>query len=104
MQQQGIPRLGRDSWRDLFLDLANHCNDWSFLVAFDESAGPAFSGQSLKLLGIFILKKTRLMLIISGSNLTWIKKNILSNRGFVGRIFYRLWVNQKISAMEFVRS
>lgn len=30
------------------------------------------------------------MLIISGSNSTWIEKNILSSTGFVGRISYRL--------------
>lgn len=95
MQQQGIPRLGRDSWSDLFLDLANQCQKGAVLVALDEitwmgSADPAFLGKLKTAWDLHFKKNPQLMLIVSGSNSTWIEKNILSSTGFVGRISYRL--------------
>ena len=95
MRQQGIPRLGIDSWSDLFLDLANHCQKGAVLIALDEitwmgSSDPAFLGKIKTAWDLHFKKNPQLMLILSGSNSTWIKKNILSSTGFVGRISYRL--------------
>lgn len=95
MQQQLIPRLGLDSWSDLFLDLFNHCKAGPVLIALDEitwmgSADPAFLGKLKTAWDLHFKKNPQLMLIISGSNSTWIEKNILSSTGFVGRISYRL--------------
>lgn len=95
MQQQKIPRLGGDDWSDLFFDLANHCKQGTVLIALDEiswmgSMDPAFLGKLKNAWDLHFKKNPHLMLILSGSNSTWIKKNILSSTGFVGRISYRL--------------
>jgi uncharacterized protein len=95
MQQQGISRLGMDSWSDLFLDVASHCQKGSILIALDEitwigSADPAFLGKFKTAWDLHFKKNPNLMLIVSGSNSTWIEKNILNSTGFVGRISYRL--------------
>ena len=39
-------------------------------------------------------KNPNLILILSGSNSTWIEKNILSDTGFVGRVSYRLTLEE----------
>lgn len=95
MQQQGIPYFGEDNWSDLFLNLARHCQQGEVLIALDEitwmgSEDPAFLGKLKNAWDIHFKKNPRLMLILSGSNSTWIEKNILSSTGFVGRISYRL--------------
>ncbi|MBM3199073.1 MAG: ATPase, partial [Chlamydiae bacterium] len=95
MRQQGIPRTGRDSWSDLFLDLANHCKTGDVLIALDEitwmgSADPAFLGKLKTAWDYHFKKNQELVLIVSGSNSMWIKENILSSTGFVGRISYRM--------------
>lgn len=95
MQQQRIPRFGGDSWSDLFLDLANHCKTGEVLISLDEitwmgSADPAFLGKLKTAWDLHFKKNPHLVLIVSGSNSMWIEKNILSSTGFVGRISYRL--------------
>ena len=95
MQQQQIPRLGYDDWSDLFLDLAKHCQKGEVLIALDEitwmgSKDPAFLGKLKTAWDRYFKKNPELVLIISGSDSSWIQENILSSTGFVGRISYRL--------------
>lgn len=95
MQQQGIPRLGHDSWSDLFLDVANQCQKGPVLISLDEitwmgCSDPAFLGKLKTAWDLHFKKNPQLMLIISGSNSLWIEENILNSTGFVGRISYRL--------------
>jgi AAA+ ATPase superfamily predicted ATPase len=95
MQQQRIPRLGQDSWSDLFLDIANQCQKGPVLISLDEiswmgSADPAFLGKLKTSWDLHFKKNPQLMLIVSGSNSVWIENNILNSTGFVGRISYRL--------------
>ena len=95
MQQQQIPRLGGNDWSDLFLDLANHCQKGPILIALDEitwmgSKDPSFLGKLKTAWDLHFKKNQQLILVVSGSDSTWIKTNILSSTGFVGRISYRL--------------
>ncbi|MBS0656282.1 MAG: AAA family ATPase [Verrucomicrobia bacterium] len=99
MQQQGIPRLGQDSWSDLFLDVANHSHKGPVLIALDEitwmgSADPAFLGKLKTAWDLHYKTNPQLMLVISGSNSMWIEENILNSTGFVGRISYRLKLDE----------
>jgi uncharacterized protein len=95
MEQQGIPTIRKDNWSHLFFHLANHCQSGSVLIALDEitwmgSEDPAFLGKLKNAWDLHFKKNLELMLIVSGSNSLWIEKNILSSTGFVGRISYRL--------------
>ncbi len=95
MQQQQIPRFGSDSWSDLFFDLAKYCSSGPVLIALDEitwmgSKDPAFLGKLKNAWDLHFKKNSELVLVISGSDSGWIEKNILSSTGFVGRISYRL--------------
>ena len=99
MQQQHIPRLGLNDWSDIFLDLATHCQSGRILIALDEitwmgSKDPAFLGKLKTAWDRHFKNNPKLVLIISGSDSTWIKENILSSTGFVGRISYRFKLDE----------
>jgi AAA+ ATPase superfamily predicted ATPase len=95
MQQQQIPRMNTNDWSDLFLDLATHCQKGSVLLALDEitwmgSKDPTFLGKLKTAWDLHLKKNPQLVLVLSGSDSTWIERNILNATGFVGRISYRM--------------
>lgn len=58
------------------------------------SKDPAFLGNINIAWEQYFKKNPQLVLILSGSNSTWIEKNILSSTGFVGRISLRLHLKE----------
>jgi len=80
-----------EDWGDSFTDLALHCKSGKILIILDEitwmgSKDPTFLPKLKTIWDTYFKKNPQLILIISGSNSTWIEKNILSSTGFVGRI------------------
>lgn len=99
MKRQGIRSLGDDDWGSLFDDVAVACKKGKILVLLDEISWMGHDDNTFlaKLKNSWDLgfkKNPNLILILSGSNATWIEKNILSDTGFVGRVSYRLTLDE----------
>lgn len=99
MKRQGIRSLGDDDWGSLFDDVAAACKKGKILVLLDEISWMGHEDDTFlaKLKNAWDLgfkKNPNLILILSGSNATWIEKNILSDTGFVGRVSYRLTLDE----------
>jgi len=95
MDQQGILQSSGDRWSDLFLDVAMHCIDGRVLIVFDEISwmgahDATFLGQLKTAWDDHFSKNLELVLILSGSQSTWIDDNILNDMNFVGRITFPL--------------
>lgn len=95
MDQQGIISSSGEKWSDLFLDVARHCAQERVLIVFDEiswmdGGDPTFLGQLKTAWDEHFSLNRELVLILSGSQATWIDENILSDLNFVGRITYPL--------------
>lgn len=95
MKQQKIPRVDGQDWTDLFWDLAKHCETGRTLIVFDEISWMGFKDTlflgKLKIAWDRHFKQNnQLIMILSGSNSTWIEENILSSTGFFGRISKKL--------------
>lgn len=99
MKRQGIRSLGDDDWGNLLDDVAEACQKGKTLVLLDEISWMGHGDNTflakLKNAWDFGFKKNpNLILILSGSNSTWIEKNILNDTGFVGRVSYRLTLEE----------
>lgn len=99
MKRQGIRSLGDDDWGNLFDDVADTCKRGKIIVVLDEISWMAHGDKTFlaKLKNAWDLgfkKNSHLVLVISGSNSTWIEKNILNDTGFVGRISHRLTLEE----------
>ena len=99
MNEKGIPSYSSNDWGDLFSLVAKHCETGSILVVLDEitwmgSKDPNFLGKLKIVWDLHFKKNPKLILVISGSNSTWIEKNILSSTGFMGRVSYRLLLEE----------
>ncbi len=99
MRQQRIPRVEGNGWGDMFKDVASACKKGRVLVVIDEiswmgSKDETFLGNILIAWEQYFKKNPQLVLILSGSNSSWIEKNILSSTGFVGRISLRLHLKE----------
>jgi AAA+ ATPase superfamily predicted ATPase len=95
MKRQGIRSFGDEDWGNLLDDVADACKRGKTLVVLDEISWMGHGDKTFlaKLKNAWDLgfkKNPHLVLIISGSNSTWIEKNILRDTGFVGRLSYRL--------------
>lgn len=104
MDQQGIVQSSGETWADLFLDVATHCKQGRILVVFDEiswmgGSDPTFLGQLKTAWDEHFSLNPNLVLILSGSQSTWIDDNILGDMNFVGRIAYPLTL-QELSLEE----
>ncbi|MBI2335551.1 MAG: ATP-binding protein [Deltaproteobacteria bacterium] len=99
MHHYRIPSLGSQDWGDLFEAVAQKCHAGRILVVFDEISwmgmkDPTFLGKLKTVWDNDFKKNQKLILILSGSQSTWIEKNILSSSGFVGRISYILTLEE----------
>lgn len=99
MRHQRIPRLQGNDWGDMLHDLANACEKGGILVVLDEiswmgSKDPTFLGKIKIAWDQYFKKNPQLVLILSGSNSSWIEKNILSTTGYLGRISLRLHLKE----------
>lgn len=99
MDQQGVLQSSGEYWSHLFLDLANHCSKGRVLIVLDEiswmgGSDPTFLGQLKTAWDEHFSKNPELVLILSGSQSTWIDENILSDMNFVGRVTYPLTLQE----------
>lgn len=99
MREYGIPGLGGEDWGDIFKDLAVHCRRGRILLVLDEISwlgmkDPTFLGKLKTAWDTGFSKNPHLVMILSGSQSTWIEQNILNSSGFVGRISYQLTLEE----------
>lgn len=99
MKRQRIPVYEETDWGGLLDDLADHCKKGKTLVVLDEISWmghgePSFLAKLKNSWDLGFKKNPQLILILSGSNSTWIEKNILNDTGFVGRISHRLTLEE----------
>lgn len=99
MDQQEVIQSSSDKWSDLFLDVAKHCSEGQVLIVFDEiswmgGGDPTFLGQLKAAWDEHFSRNSNLVLILSGSQATWIDENILEDMNFVGRVTYPLTLKE----------
>ena len=97
--QTGLPEVKADDWSKLFLLLAGKAQQGRVIVLFDEitwmgSKDPDFLGKLKNAWDVYFKKNPELILILCGSISVWIEDNILSSTGFLGRISYRLTLEE----------
>jgi AAA+ ATPase superfamily predicted ATPase len=97
--QTGLPEVYGDDWSKLFLLLADKIKEGRIVVLFDEiswmgSKDPDFLGKLKNAWDLHFKKNPQLIFILCGSASAWIEKNILSNTGFMGRISYKLVLDE----------
>ncbi len=97
--QTNLPKVYADDWGDLFDLLADKCRTGRIIIIFDEiswmgSKDPNFLGKLKNAWDLQFSINPELILILCGSASSWINKNILSSTGFVGRISFRLNVEE----------
>ena len=97
--QTGLPEVYVDDWSKLFTLLAEKIKIGRIIVLFDEiswmgSKDPDFLGKLKNAWDLHFKKNPKLIFILCGSVSTWIDKNILSSAGFLGRISYRLTIQE----------
>lgn len=98
-RQTEFPEIYADDWSKLFILLFEKINQGRCIVLFDEiswmgSKDPDFLGKLKNAWDIYFKQNPELMLVLCGSVSSWIEQNILSNTGFVGRISYRLTLDE----------
>ncbi|WP_238375380.1 AAA family ATPase [Rickettsia massiliae] len=97
--QTKLPELYADDWNKLFILLADKVTTSRCIILFDEiswigSKDPDFLGKFKNAWDLYFKKNPKLLFILCGSVSSWIENNILSNTGFVGRISYRLTLDE----------
>lgn len=99
LHRQGVKTLNNEDWGDLFTDLALHCKEGQVLVILDEitwmgSQDPTFLPKLKTIWDTHFKSNPQLILLVSGSNSTWIEENLLKSTGFVGRVSHRLHLKE----------
>lgn len=99
LQEYQLPIYRKEDWGDLFSDLGKACEKGRVLIVLDEitwmgSLDPTFLPKLKNAWDRHFKHNPQLVLIISGSNSTWISKNILSSTGFFGRVSLRLLLEE----------
>ena len=97
--QTGLPEVYADDWSKLFILFAEKIKMGRIIVLFDEiswmgSKDPDFLGKLKNAWDLYFKKNPKLIFILCGSVSPWIEKNILSSTGFLGRISYRLTLQE----------
>ena len=97
--QTGLPEIYADDWSKLFTLLAEKIKRGRIIVLFDEiswmgSKDSDFLGKLKNAWDVHFKKNHQLIFILCGSVSSWIDKNILSSTGFLGRISYRLTLEE----------
>lgn len=99
LKRHKISSSPRDNWGDLFHDLAQATAKGKVLIILDEitwmgSKDPLFLPQIKTMWDLYFKKNPGLIMILSGSNSSWIEKNILSSTGFFGRVSLRILLEE----------
>lgn len=98
-QQTSLPEVKVDDWYKLFGLFADKVKRGRVVVLFDEiswmgSKDPNFLGKLKASWDIHFKKNPKLMLVLCGSASAWIEKNIISSSGFLGRVSYKLTLEE----------
>jgi len=93
--QTGLPELFADDWGKLFFLLSEKITKNPTVILFDEiswmgSLDPNFLGKLKYAWDLYFKTHPRLILILCGSASAWIEKNIVTSTGFMGRLSYKL--------------
>ncbi len=88
-----------DTWRELFSFVADMCSQKRTILALDEinwlaTKSPAIVKVLWEIWENQLTQKKEFMLILSGSLSSWIEKNIIMNKGFVGRVSVSLHLKE----------
>lgn len=96
----GVPGLKKlDDWGDIFWHLSERIKEERVLLVLDEinwmgSKDSTFLGKLKNAWDTEFSKNPRLVMVLSGSMSGWIKRNILSDTGFMGRISLDFTLNE----------
>lgn len=95
----GLPEVSADDWSKLFLLLHEKSREGRVIILLDEiswmgSKDPDFLAKLKNAWDLYFKKNPELLLFLCGSSSAWIEKNILASTGFVGRISFRLTLNE----------
>ena len=98
-QQFKAPFAKYDDWSDALWAVAERIKQGKILILFDEISwmgmdDPTFLGKIKNFWDNHLKQNDRLIFIGCGSASAWIEKNILSSKGFVGRISYTLTLEE----------
>ncbi len=98
-QQFKTPYAKYDDWSDALWAVGERVQKGKILLFFDEiswmgSQDPTFLGKIKNFWDQYLKKNDHLVFIVCGSASAWIEKNILSSKGFVGRISYTLMLEE----------
>lgn len=93
--QVGIPEVFADDWSKLFQLFSERIQNKKTVILLDEISwmgdkDPDFLGKLKNAWDLQFKNHPKLILILCGSASTWIEKNIVSSTAFVGRISYKL--------------
>ncbi|HEX4838952.1 MAG TPA: ATP-binding protein, partial [Rhabdochlamydiaceae bacterium] len=99
LQEHQLPTYRSDNWGNLFYDLAQATKKGRVLIVLDEitwmgSKDATFMPKLKTAWDLHFKKNIDLVMIITGSNSTWIQKNILSSTGFYGRVSLRILLKE----------
>lgn len=99
LKRYHIPTFGTNDWGDLFEGLSLACKSGKILIVIDEISwmgmkDPTFLGKLKTAWDNHFKKNPQLIMILSGSQSTWIEKNIINSSGFVGRIAHQLTLEE----------
>ncbi len=98
-RETGLPEVKADDWGTLFSYLYEKIKKGKIVLLFDEiswmgSKDPDFLGKIKNAWDLLFKKNPHLIFVICGSASSWIQRNILSSTGFVGRVSYRLTLEE----------
>lgn len=93
--QTSIPNVLADDWSKLFLLFSERIADKKTVILFDEISwmgdkDPNFLGKLKTAWDLQFKNHSKLIFILCGSTSTWIEENIVASTGFMGRISYKL--------------
>lgn len=99
MHEMGMASYGAEDWGDLFSIVGEKCASGRVLIVLDEitwmgNKDQDFLGKLYVSWERHFKNNPKLILILSGSNSSWIERNILSSAGFMGRISCRLHLHE----------
>lgn len=88
-----------NDWGDAFNELASKTREGRTIILFDEitwmgNCDSSFLGKLKNAWDLEFKKNNKLVLILCGSVSSWIKKNIISNTGFYGRISLKIHLRE----------
>ena len=87
----GMPQIKAEDWNQIFVALAREVENKRAIILLDEiswmgSKDETFIGKLKSAWDVYFKKNPKLILVLCGSVSTWIEKNILRSKLFMGRI------------------